>query len=101
MQKLVFKIVLISRIFYFYSLLSSAVRLKIVCMQLIHNKISAKSYALALPAGIDSGIKTSYLTMHAYIVPGVAMIRATQHITNASYNQRQRFFHSSPDPWML
>jgi hypothetical protein len=32
---------------------------------------------------------------------GTATIRATQHIINASYNQRQRFFHLSPEPRML
>jgi hypothetical protein len=32
---------------------------------------------------------------------GAATIRATQHIINASYNQRQRFFHLSPEPRML
>jgi hypothetical protein len=32
---------------------------------------------------------------------GSATIRATQHIINASYNQRQRFFHLCPEPRML
>jgi hypothetical protein len=32
---------------------------------------------------------------------GAATIRATQHIINASYNQRHRFFHLSPEPRML
>jgi hypothetical protein len=32
---------------------------------------------------------------------GAATIRATQYIINASYNQRQRFFHLSPEPRML
>jgi hypothetical protein len=36
-----------------------------------------------------------------HIVLGSATIRATQQIINASYNQRQRFFHISPEPWML
>jgi hypothetical protein len=32
---------------------------------------------------------------------GAATIRATKHIINVSYNQRQRFFHLSPEPRML
>jgi hypothetical protein len=32
---------------------------------------------------------------------GSATIHATQWIINASYNQRQRFFHLSPEPRML
>jgi hypothetical protein len=33
--------------------------------------------------------------------PCLDTIRASQWIINASYNQRQRFFHLSPEPLML
>jgi hypothetical protein len=37
----------------------------------------------------------------AWYILGTATIRTTQWIINASYNQHQRFFHISPEPWML
>jgi hypothetical protein len=46
----------------------------------------------------------NYLKKHANVVGGFigsVTIRATQWKINASYNQRQRFFHLSPEPYML
>jgi hypothetical protein len=44
----------------------------------------------------------SMVTLSTVMMPvGTATIRATQWIINASYNQRQRFFHLSPEPLML
>jgi hypothetical protein len=40
-------------------------------------------------------IKQLYISMESF---GTATLRATQWIINASYNQRQRLFHLSPEP---
>jgi hypothetical protein len=50
---------------------------------------------------LEFGTVFFYLQSHNDQKIGAATIRATQHLINASYNQRQRFLHLSPEPWML
>jgi hypothetical protein len=71
------------------------------CWEYYRKAHQTLAFGSAVYFTLFSVVQPTYRMFYFNVLSDTATIRAMQWIINASYNQRQRFFHLGPEPWML